>query len=418
MRNILLLLICLVSQDAVSQETGKGKAKKIKINFSGFVRYDVMHDSRQTVSAREGIYLLYPERPAWDNDDNDVNATSNFNFSTVNSNLKLDLCGLDLFKAETNAFFETDFWGSEKNLNHIRVRHAYFRFKWKTTELLIGQYWNPMSIPGFFPRVASSNNGVPFHPISRNPQIKLQRQIGMLKLSGYLMTQRDFTSTGPDGPDSKYLRNSGIPNIHFQVRYGTRTSAVVGGMGVDYKKIIPELYISREDGKIKTGKKNSISSCSFTGFLSIDTPVASLRLQGVYGQNSHDIQMLGGYAEKEITDPEKGEKVFANLNTLSCWADIQTTGEKIKLGIFCGYAKNKGAGKQIEGPLYMRGADIDNLFRVSPRITYEIMPLAISAEYEYTAANFGTVNGDGRGGVTDTNLTANRRCLLSFKYSF
>lgn len=417
-KKIFLLSLLLASLSSASSDINK----KIQLDFSGFVRYDAAYDTRQTVNAREGIFMLYPEKPVWDKDNYDINAVPNFNMFTISSFLKLNLTGPDVLLAKSNAYFETDFWGSESNkyidLNHFRVRHAYFRLNWGRTELLFGQYWNPMSVPGFFPRVISSNSGVPFHPISRNPQIKLVQNIGPAKLIVCAFTQRDFTSTGPDGASSKYSRNSGIPNLHLQLQMGGDSSFLSGGAGIDYKKIVPELYMNTPDGIIKTGKKNSLSSLSFVGFTNIETRYLSVRMQGLYARNSNDILMLGGYGVKGVTNAKKGEKEFSNLNTLSAWGDIQTTGRKIKCGIFCGYSKNMGSGERIEGPIYARGSDINSIYRISPRIIYEIQPVKISLEGEYTTATYGTENGNLKGGVTDTNSVFNFRTLLSVKYCF
>lgn len=396
--------------------------KKIKIDFSGFVRYDVTLDTRQTVNAREGIYLLYPAKPLWDKDHQDINGVSHFNMTTINSNIKLNLTGPDLFNAASKAYFEVDFWGSEINknidLNHIRIRHAYIQLNWKATELLLGQYWNPMTAPGFFPRVVSSNSGVPFHPISRNPQIRIRQNLGQMQLIGCLLTQRDSYSTGPNGADSKYMRNSGVPMAHLQLQYGNKASTFHVGMGVDYKKVLPELYTTYEEELIKTGKKSTLSSFSYMAFMDIITRFLSIRMQGVYACNGHDIQLLGGYALREITNAAKGEKEYTNMRALSGWCDLQTNGKTIKGGLFCGYAKNIGAGEWIEGPIYARGADIDNVFRLSSRIVYEKKAMTISFECEYTTADYGMENGDRKGGVTNTNQVANTRALLSVKYNF
>jgi hypothetical protein len=419
MKNICIIFL-LVSVHAICGETEK--SKQIKVDFTGFLKYEVTFDSRQTISAREGIFMFYPVRSLLDMEGNDVHAASNFNMCTINSMLKLNLTGPDIFRANSNAYFEVDFWGSESNkyidLNHFRLRHAYARLKWPATELLLGQYWHPMSVAGFFPKVVSSNCGVPFHPISRNPQIRILQHIGIVKLIGCFLTQRDFTSTGPDGADSKYLRNSGMPNIHLQLQCGKDTSKIIAGAGIDYKKIVPELYTSYENDIIKTGRKNTLSSLSFVGFLSVETKYLSMKAQGIYGQNAYDILQLGGYAVKGVTNAEKGEKEYSNLSTLSGWGDIQTTGRKIRYGFFCGYTKNMGSGGQLDGPIYARGVDIDRVYRIAPRIVYEKQPVEISLECEYTTAYYGTENGDQKGGVRDTNPVSNFRTLMSVKYYF
>lgn len=420
MKKTQILLFLLISVSVIAKETAKNK--KIEIEFSGFIKYDATYDTRQTVNSREGIFLLFPDRPLLDKENNDVNAVSNFNMCTINSNLKLNLSGPIFFNAKTDAFFEVDFWGSESNkyidLNHIRLRHAYIKLDWGKTKLLLGQYWNPMSVTGFFPRVVSSNSGVPFHPISRNPQIQIAQQLGNLRIIGTLLTQRDFTSTGPNGSDSKYLRNSGIPNAHLQVQYGNNSSTFIAGAGIDYKMIVPELYSSSENNIIKTGKKNTLSSLCFVGFMNIETNILSIRMQGVYGQNTHDIMLLGGYAVREVVNISTGEKRFSNLNTIASWIDLQTTGKQVNVGVFGGYTKNWGSRSEIEGPIYARGASIDRIYRISPRIVYEKSPFIISAECEYTSAAYGTENGTAHGGVTNSDFVSNIRTIVSIKYYF
>ncbi len=48
--------------------------KKFKLKFSGFVKTDIFYDSRQTVSVREGHFLLYPKNELPDPDGADINA--------------------------------------------------------------------------------------------------------------------------------------------------------------------------------------------------------------------------------------------------------------------------------------------------------------------------------------------------------
>ncbi len=412
-------VLLFISAKVIANEPEKNK--NIKIDFSGFLKYYAMFDTHQTVNAREGNFMLYPEAPLYDDDNNDVNAVSNFNMATISSMLKFKMSGPEVFNARSGAYMELDFWGSESkkyvDLNHFRLRHAYVTLKWKKTELFIGQYWHPMSIAGFFPKVVSANSGVPFHPISRNPQIRVQRDVGLLKIIGCVFTQRDFTSTGPDGADSKYLRNSGIPNLHLQVQMGN-ASLLSGGAGIDYKKIVPELYITTTDGIVKTGKRNSLSSFSYVSFLKIKAKYFTSTTQGVYAANAYDIILLGGYAEKEVIGQESGKKEFSNIHTLSLWSDLQTTGKRLLFGLFGGYTRNMGVGEYIEGPIYARGSDIQKIFRLSPRVIYHRYPFEISLEGEHTTAFYGTENGDMKGGVTDTQAVVNLRTLLSVKYNF
>ena len=52
---------------------------KFGIKFSGFVKNDFFIDSRQTICAREGHFLLWPAPEKLDANGNDINSKSTFN---------------------------------------------------------------------------------------------------------------------------------------------------------------------------------------------------------------------------------------------------------------------------------------------------------------------------------------------------
>jgi hypothetical protein len=390
--------------------------------FSGFIKHDVFYDTRQTVNAREALVTLYPQPVLLDAEGRDINANPSFNMLNIHSRLRCMINGPTVFGASSLALVEADFYGNENknfsDLNGLRLFNAYIQFNWRATELKIGQDWHPMSIQFLFPGVVSFSAGAPFHPMSRNPQIRLSQQIRKLRLSASILSQRDFTSTGPEGPGSQYLRNSGIPNIHVQAVYGADSSIVSGGIGIDYKQIVPELFTSNAQGGLfKTG--TSLKAVSFTGFLAYKPGPLVLKAQGVYAQNSYDLLMLGGYGVSRMLDGHTGRKSFISLNTLAFWIDTQTnwTG-KINIGLFNGYTANLGANESIQDAMYARGEDIKSVYRIAPRIVYANKHVGVSVEGEYMSARYGTANGNGKGLATDTYSTSNLRILVSTKYTF
>ena len=94
-------------------------------------------------------------------------------------------------------------------------------------------------------------------------------------------------------------------------------------------------------------------------------------------------------------------------------------GKKIKGGLFAGYTKNLGAGTDGSGStFYSRGSNIRFIYRVSPRIIFVSGNLSLVFETEYTAAAYGTANGNQKGGVTNTTTVANVRPIASISYKF
>ncbi|MCX6165223.1 MAG: hypothetical protein NTU73_10270, partial [Ignavibacteriae bacterium] len=253
MKIFIIALLIAVSFTVNAQD--KKDESKFGIKFSGFIKTDAFFDSRQTVNIREGHFLLYPDNVSLDANKEDINAKSNFNILSIQSRLKCTVTGPDVFDAKPTGVIEADFFGNENasfsDVNGFRLRHAFVKLNWQTTELLVGQYWHPMFIAESYPGVISFNTGAPFQPFTRNPQIRISQTIGKLKLIGCVFSQRDFTSTGPDGASSKYIRNSAIPNLHFQMQYKSDSSNFFAGAGIDYKTITPELYTSNNSATKK-----------------------------------------------------------------------------------------------------------------------------------------------------------------------
>jgi hypothetical protein len=393
-------------------------------------------------SAREGHFLLYPDNKFLDANGADINSKSSFNILSIQSRIKGSITGPDAFGAKTSGVLEGDFFGNVgsglDDVNGFRLRHAFVKLNWKSTELLVGQYWHPMFIAESFPGVLSFNTGAPFQPFSRNPQIRISKSFGGLKLIGVVFSQRDFASYGPEYSkaangvyssvavtNSKFLRNSAIPNLHFQVQFAPDSTAHLFGVGVDYKVLLPELYTVDNTKKIIFESSEKIGSLALLAFAKLKLKPVTIKVEGVYAQNAYDLAMLGGYAVNQITDSTTGAKDFSNMNTASIWLDMNTNGKNIQFGLFAGYTKNLGSSENIltdsyytKELFYARGSNIDNVYRITPRVVFISGKLEIGAEIEHTVAVYGTANGDKKGGVTKGMAVANTRGLLTFVYKF
>jgi len=171
MKKIILItcsIIFFVTQTKAQDKPSFG------ISFSGFVKSDIIYDSRQTVALREGHFLLYPAPESLDKNNDDINAKSNFNILSIQTCLTSKITAPDAFGAKTSGQFEGEFFGNtDGDINGFRLRHAFVKLDWTNLSLLVGQTWHPMFITEMFPAVVSFNTGAPFQPFSRNPQIRL-----------------------------------------------------------------------------------------------------------------------------------------------------------------------------------------------------------------------------------------------------
>ena len=281
-----MLAVCPVFM-ANSQE--KQESEKYGITFSGFVKNDFFWDSRQTISAREGHFLLWPSAESPDALGNDINDKSNLNMLSIQSRLKGSISGPDAFGAKTSGVIEGDFFAqANDNINLLRLRHAFLKLNWANTELITGQYWNPLFVTGCYPGTVSFNTGTPFQSFARNPQIRITQSLGSFKVIGALLSQRDFASRGPEGVTSSYLRNSGMPDMHLQLQY-TTTNAQSGnslfvGVGVAYKTLVPRLS-STPEIDVTYQVEESVSSMAALAYTTIKLSPITIKLQGRYGEN-------------------------------------------------------------------------------------------------------------------------------------
>lgn len=407
---IIIILVTITISKIRSQEADPSWG----IKFSGFVKTDIFYDTRQAGTSnglREGHFYLFPDNALYDDDGNDLNANPSFHILNIQSRLKGDISGPDAFGAKTSGVIEAEFFGtSEADINGFRLRHAFVKMDWAKTSLLIGQSWHPLFPEESFPGTISFNTGAPFTPFSRNPQVKITRKLGILSLSLTAYSQRDFSSSGPDGTSNKYLRNSGIPGTNLQLRLLANDN-ITAWAGVDYKTLRPEL---RTSANFET--KATLGSFSAFTTLKIKTKPVNISLMGVYGQNASDLLMIGGYAVSQVTNLITREKIYTNLNTGNLWVDLNTNGKKYVFGLFTGFSKNLGASEPIDGAVYGRGNNIDHLFRISPRAAVTEGRLSFAVEVENTIAAYGTMQPDGK--VINTNSVGNLRILLSTIYKF
>ncbi len=414
------------------------KAPAFGITFSGYVNTDIFFDTRQTVMAREGEWLFYPDNVKLDPNGKDINSRGSYDILSIQTRITGNITGPDIFNAKTSGLIECEFYGNiNVNINTFRLRHAYVKLNWPKTELLLGQTWHPMYVPACFPETVSLNAGAPFLVFTRNPQVRLTRQLGNFSVLVSALSQVDATSTGPDGPSPKYLRNSIIPEMALQVQYRVaneekKTEFQIGA-SADFLMLTPRLgtdvvtraaydtvvnnLVTHHDAVV-VNYKTTAKSTAFTGniFAKLKLPAVTMKIGGVYGENCYAFNLIGGYAVKSTIDPVRGIVDYAAIRTASVWADFKTNGTRWSTGIFGGFSRNLGAGTDITGPYYSRGSNIDYLYRVAPRLILMVKKLKIASELDYTVAAYGTTGGQGM--VSNAKEVGNLRILVGVFYYF
>ncbi len=429
------LLLCIVPLFISAQEK-----KDFGIIFSGFVKNDFFWDSRQNVDIREDHFLLYPAPVINDPFQKDINAQSSLNFLSIQSRLTGKISAPDVFGAKVTGVMEADFFGNENTLfqdvNGFRLRHAFTKLNWETTELLFGQFWTPLFVHSSFPGVISFNTGSPFQAFARNPQIRATHKMDDVSVIAALATQRDFQSPGGN---TQPLRNSAIPEIHLQIHWGQKDDSAkteyTFGVGGEYMVLRPRLSNTVGIPPAVSAYKvdETVEGITLMGFGKLVLSSITAKMYALYGQNNFDLVMLGGYAIDTTSNASTGSVKYLPSNIMSTWFEIVTNGGNVQYGIFTGYTKNMGLSKELGFTKSSnivdalkntsRGFDINSVVRIAPRVVFIAGNLQLSGEVEYTMAEYATrKNGelsiDRKGKITQTESVANVRTLFAVTLFF
>ncbi len=376
-RNLCLLAILLLPLISFTQT----EPSKFSYTFTGYVRAEALFDTRQIVEAREGYLLFYPKRQVFDAEGNDINDQPSFNQYAMTTRLGVKVKGVDILGAKSMALVEGDFTGASNSENNsLRLRHAYITLQWKTSRLLVGQYWHPMDVPEMIPSVLALNTGAPFHSFSRQPQIRFDQKLGDFNLVAVAASQRDYVNRGPAGNSTEYLRNSAIPNFHGQLQY--KPGKLLIGAGVDYKRLKPRLITD------KGFKSNESLDCiSWTGFLKTEFSGFTLKAQYVLNNALNDHLMMGGFGVTGI-DTLTDRRDYTTLPYHSVWCNLSYTKGRWQPSIFAGYTGKTNDDTKFAGDIYARDADVNYVYRISPSLTFIQNNFSFVAEFEYTVAEW------------------------------
>lgn len=412
---LLAITFFMISLFCYSTLFSQSDEQKFGIDFDGFVRNDIYYDSRKTVDAREGHLLFFPRNEKFDENGVDLNDSGSFHFLSIATRLSGKVSAPDAFGAKTSGLIEAEFFGNSANtINEFRLRHAIIKLNWDKSELLIGQFWHPMFVTTNFPGTVSFNTGIGFQPFSRNPQIRFTHNLGNFRFLAFAFGERDFASIGVDNiRDNQFLRNSKTPQLAFQTHYNIKNEEkdieFTAGVGAGYKTILPSDVTA---ANYKT--EEMVSSMSALAFAKIKLKPVTIKLQCVYAENMTDILFYGGFAVKDTIDADIKNVSYSPIRNAAAWIDISTNGEILQFGLFAGYNHNMGTANDInpEG-IYGFATDIAGLYRVSPRLIWNSGRARISAEVEYTVANYGEQgNFSDRAIPQNTNEVANLRFLI------
>lgn len=382
----------------------------------GFVRTDFFADSRKMYNSVQDLFSFYPMYSVPGANGEDLNDVSSAGLSSITTRLGFNFYAPGLFKSKSKSVIEIDFGGAP-NYWLLRLRQAFTQLSWKNSDLLVGQTWHPLFTRSMMPNMLSLNTGAPFQPFNRSPQIQYNNYLGKLKLTGAMVYQMMYTSSGPEGSSYYYQRNAIMPELFVSAE--VNNSGLQLGVAVDYKSIMPERYITNNLGETAINK-NLLSTPAGMIYGSYSKNLLAIKAKAIYGQNLTEHAVIGGYA---ITP----EHDYIPFNTLTSFINV-CYGKKHVAGLFAGYTSNLGPDKDLpaNSKFYGFGVDkantanemiVSDIYRITPTYSYNLKNWKVGVELEYTNAWWGrrsSVNGS----IDKTESTENYRVAALMMYSF
>ena len=388
------------------------ETKKIAVDIYGFVRNECYYDSRQSMAAAAGLFYLIPLDRNLNELNEDLNAVPSSKMLSTATRFGLRIKGPDVWGAAASARIEGDFDGISGNNTMLRIRQAWIKLSWEKIDLLAGHTWHPM-FGDVAPTVLGLSTGSPFQPFNRSPQIRVDYKVNTAfkaYLSGLYQTTQ-YPSPGPAGASPDYLRDALLPEFYAGFDYAK--NGWVAGAGVDFIRLRPRIISGTTTNDRKVS--DNISSLSFNAFVQYTQDKFAIKAKSIYGQNMGHLLLLGGYGVSKMNDD--GSYEYSNLNQSTSWLNV-TYGNKYQAGLFLGYSKNLGSSEELVANPYTFGPrNIDQVYRISPQVSYNLKHWTFGIEYEMTTVSYGTMDLN-NGKVKDTYDVTNNRVFGVMAYYF
>ena len=174
--------------------------------IGGYVKFDMGWNDKGVGAD----FMLAPRKSAGGNE-NILNEYGNFFTAAGETTLNFLIKGPDGWGAKTTAFIEGDFeakWVNGGNANDqdyglFSLRHAWMKFSWANTSLLIGQAWQVWGlVPTYGGRLLGNDFLAPFMKGARQPQIALSHRFDK-NWAGVIAIAADTSNLGSGGGASK-----------------------------------------------------------------------------------------------------------------------------------------------------------------------------------------------------------------------
>lgn len=387
----------------------------------GFIRHYLTADTRAVNGGTEDLYFYMPKDVSM-KDGYDENAGFSWRFLSLTSRLGLDVSGYKWGSMGVSGKVEADFYALSGSVPILRLRQAFMKLSWDESPvtLTIGQTWHPMAAD--MPHMNNLETGAPFNPFNRSPQLMVDVNLG----SGFTFTAsvlylNHYLPTGPAGKSKDYYKY-GLPEFYAGITY--KSSKFMGKVGVDMVNMRPYRTITDwrvQDGSNKTIEvKNLLTTFSPFLYAQYTNGMFQLKAKTILAQAGEHLNLLSGYGVNSLyTD---GNISYTPMQDWASFVSFQY-GKKFQVMAMLGYMKQLGTTRDlVDNELWMNTAadtKIQQAFRATPTVAWNLGKFTVSLEYNLTAAQFGRGERNSRGMYTGTpEWILNHRFICMTKFNF
>lgn len=385
------------------------KRKKVEFKFGGRIDLMVFTDSYKSAENRGGVQYLYPERPFYNDKGEDIQFQNRLRASVAPTRLHLSVMTTDILKADALGYIETDFMGITPDVMYgVRLRHAYFRLKWKTNSLLLGQTNHLTMVEEMSANTVTFGGGYPLNPLSRPIQIRFSQDLGQ-KMN---ITAAAALFSGVTGENQSFVM---LPDLQLKFTVGSASKLLVGAVG-GVKVLRPRTLtgdMSKATATVTAFNAALFGRYSFAGGYCV-------KLFGIWGQDLSSLSIIGGYAPLLAEYSPEADYGYAPTSAYSVWADFESKKWKgWQCGIFAGMQQNLGTSKEVVvQDSYIPNRGIYRFWRVAPRIYYHHKGLTFGLEYMYSMATWSKQVDDYMRPTEKYPNTFNNRVTLLARFTF
>ena len=422
---IIVLAALLTGSAAFAQEE-----KPAHFKLYGFIRNYIVADSRAVNAGTEDLYFYMPKGRDMSNG-LDLNDGFNWRFVSLTTRLGLDVSGYKWGTMGVSGKVEADFYYLSGSVPTLRLRQAFMKLNWDNNplSLTIGQTWHPMAAD--MPHMNNLETGAPFNPFNRSPQLTADVNLGSgFTLTASMLYLNHYLPTGPAGKSKDYYKY-GMPEFYVGIAY--KNAKVVAKAGLDivnmkpvgfvgYNKSAPATLVRGYTMDVKLAKASGlITELSPFVFFQYTNGLFQLRAKSIFAQGGEHMNLLSGYGFASVDDAHY-KYTYTPMQDWASFVSFQY-GKKFQVMGMLGYMKQWGTTKDlVDNSVWMNTAadvHIQQAFRATPTVAWNLGKFTVSLEYNLTAAEFGSGSRNARGIFTgDKEWILNHRFICMTKFNF